>query len=63
MKIAAMTFSEKSTLTIPVLTNITESFWTFFILAMNSRHVCFAVVHRVIKQTFKANLIISSVEE
>ena len=63
MKIAAMTFSETPTLAIPVLTNMSVSFRTFFILAMNSLHVSFAVVHRVIKQTIKANLTKSSVEE
>ena len=63
MKIAAMTFSETPTLAIPVLPNMSVSFRTFFILAMTSLHVSFAVVHRVIKQTIKANLTKSSVEE
>ena len=63
VKIAAMTFLETPTLAIPVLTNMSVSFRTFFILAMNSLHVSFSVVHRVIKQTIKANLTKSSVEE
>ena len=62
MKIAAMTYSETRSLAIPVLTNMSLSFRTFFILAMNSLHVKFAVVHRVIKQTIKACLAKSSVE-
>ena len=63
VKIAAMNLSETLTLAIPVLTNMSLSFKTFFILAMNSINVSFAVVHRVIKQTIKANLTTSSVEE